>query len=398
MQRKLSRPDKRHRLIMLFLLLSFLLVFALIFFLSQKQIEERVFPSQSPSMQYPANIDFEPMDSYGTYNPAALTNPNVGAVDINMNWVNVEPQEGVFNWQPVDNEVAAWAEQGKKFVLIIRYIKEGGSEEDCNSPQWMPDWEIARIQSFCDMSAIIPNYFDPTFKADLKAFIQAIAQHFEQSSYKDHLLYVRIGLGVGGEGFPLLASGNYQAAKDELTAYGYTPQDWAAWQREMLSFFKSVLPHTVIIYPVNGQDTDPTTDQPVQVENAYWAAANGFGVGQQGLRPGTTFPLFQTLRAKYPALYIQYQTISLAGSYKHVQADIEAADRNGAQFVEWYTRDIVNPAYQPLFAQWQQTVSARFADQAQGQGSLTAITQERTPLGLRKRVRAIDSPDDQKIG
>src|SRR5437763_17056182 len=48
-------------------------------------------PARSP---YPANIDNEGLSRYGTYHPSALANPNVAAIDINMNWVDVEPQQG----------------------------------------------------------------------------------------------------------------------------------------------------------------------------------------------------------------------------------------------------------------------------------------------------------------
>lgn len=331
-------------------------------------------PSQQPTQEggqvpgttwspYPANIDFEPMNSYGTYNPAALDNPNIEAVDINMNWINVEPQQGVFNWRPADNEIAAWAGQGKKFTLIVRYIKEGTSGTDCSSQQLMPAWEIARIQNFCDsdMGTLIPDYFDPTFKADLEAYVQALATHYANSPYRNNLLYVRIGLGEGGEGFPIRFKGDYYTTDaQQLATWGYTPSSWAKWQEEMLASYKSSFWYTRVIYPLNGQDTDPTTGQPVQIEVAMWAAANGFGVGQQGLQPGTNSPIFQQLRSQYPEIYIQYQTFEAVRTFAGIQADIQAADKNGAQFIEWYSQDAVNPAYQPLFAQWQQRVDNKF--------------------------------------
>jgi len=42
-----------------------------------------------------------------------------------------------------------------------------------------------------------------------------------------------------------------------------------------------------------------------------------------------------------------------------VQTDIRAADNDGAQFIEWYSGDVVNAAYQSLFAQWQQMVNSK---------------------------------------
>ena len=145
---------------------------------------------------YAANIDFESMNSYGTYNPAALANPSIGAVDINMNWVSVEPQQGVFNWKPADNEIAAWANQGKKFTIVARFINEG--QGNCNGFQLLPAWEIVRIPHFCSTTGqIIPDYFDPTFKADLKAYAQAIAQHIAASPYGEQTSLHQIGCWYG---------------------------------------------------------------------------------------------------------------------------------------------------------------------------------------------------------
>ena len=166
---------------------------------------------------------------------------------------------------------------------------------------------------------------------------------------------------MGGEGFPIPKPTNPNIADEaQLQNYGYTPTSWAAWQRELMTYYKSVFPFTTVIYPVNGQDIDPATGQDVSVENANWAAANGFGVGQQGLQPGTSSQLFQSLRSRYPNVYIQYQTFSAEHSYGEVQAVIQAGERNGAQSIEWYSRNAVNPDYLSLFEQWQQTVNNKF--------------------------------------
>jgi len=375
MQKRRPFFRNRRRLIGILLLILLFVSLPIGFFLIQRQTNggEQVsggapspFPSSTPSStfvptSYAANIDFESISSYGTYNPAALNNPNIAAVDINMNWASVEPQQGVFNWKPADDEMAAWVQQGKKFTIVARFINEGRG--NCNGFQMLPAWEISRVPYFCSTTGqIIPDYFDATFKADLKAYAQAIAQHMAASPYRDKLLYIRLGIGMGGEGFPVPNPTNANIADaGQLQNYGYTPTAWAAWQRDLMTYYKSVFPFTTIIYPVNGQDIDQATGQDVSVENANWAAAHGFGVGQQGLRPGTQSPLFQSLRSRYPHLYIQYQTFGVANSYEAVQADIQAAERNGAQTIEWYSRNAVNPNYQDLFAQWQQTVNNKFS-------------------------------------
>ena len=163
--------------------------------------------------------------------------------------------------------------------------------------------------------------------------------------------------------------GDYASVdKPHLVTWGYTPTTWAAWQKEMMMSYQHAFSYATVIYPLNGLDIDPTTGQAVQVEVARWAASQGMGVGQQGLQLGTSTPIFQQLRSQYPRLYIQYQTISFVSNSVTsscdatcvVQADIQAAENNGAQFIEWYAADVVNPAYQSLFAQWQHIVDSKY--------------------------------------
>lgn len=311
--------------------------------------------------EYPANIDYEGIFTYGNYNPAALANPNIGGIDISMNWSQVEPQQGQFNWAPADKVMSDWSAHGKKFTLIIRYVRETGGQISCNSPQqFLPQWEASRIKTVCDNGTgiLIPDYFDPTFEADLKAYVQAIANHIAQSPYKNNLVYVRTAVGVGGEGFPFFRqSSGVRTVMSQLQSYGYSLSAWAAWQKAMMTAFKQAFSYTTVIYPLNAIGTDPSTGQPVYLENAKWAAAQGLGLGQQGLTPTTNYAIFQQLRAQYPKMYIQLQT---ARPGEDVAGCVQVAEKSGVQFVEWYTSDILNSSNQAAFAQWQQYVNNKF--------------------------------------
>jgi hypothetical protein len=331
---------------------------------------------------FPANIDFEDEASYGTYTPAALNNPNIGAVDINLNWIDVEPQQGVFNWAPADKVAADWAAQGKQYNLIVRYIAEGSSGTNCSGHQYMPAWEIDRIPHFCDSDTgvIVPDYFDAGFKADLKAYAQAIANHFATSPYRNNILYVRMGVGWGGEGFPLMLTGDYATDQQQLNAWGYTPQNWENWQEELMAYYQDVFSYTTMIYPRNSQDQDPTTGQPLENVVSNWVAARGMGVGQQGLVPGAVYPHLQSLRSQYTAMYMQFQTVAPVGDATQLQGDIIAANQDGAQYIEWHTQDAINPAYQSLLAQWQQSVTNRFGWHAIKSAGLTIVNSARTTM------------------
>ena len=238
----------------------------------------------------PANIDFA-AGGYGAYDPAALSNPSIGGVDINLAWSEWNRQQGKLNFAPLDAEMRDWAQAGKQFILIVRYANEvttNGAGGCVLSEQYLPTWEIARIPHFCDSDpdSIIPDYFNATFQADLQTFVQAIATHVSSSPYRNHLAYVRVGVGLAGEGFFLTYDQNgFDSAKARLVAWGYSPIAWKNWQEAMLTTFQKAFLYSTVIYPIVKLDTDPTTGDPVQMEVAYWAAAHGMGVGAQGLVP-----------------------------------------------------------------------------------------------------------------
>ncbi|HEV7235916.1 MAG TPA: hypothetical protein VGN15_07035, partial [Ktedonobacteraceae bacterium] len=152
-------------------------------------------PASANGSTYPANIEYDHNTPYGWYEQSNLTNPNISAVDINMNWSDVEPQQGAFNWAPADQEMADWSSHGKKFTLIIRYVHELAQKSCNNGNQWMPAWELARIPNFCSAGGeYVPDYFDTTFQSDLQAYVAAIAQHVAASPYISSLEFVRIGV------------------------------------------------------------------------------------------------------------------------------------------------------------------------------------------------------------
>ncbi|HLX55774.1 MAG TPA: hypothetical protein VKR83_01995 [Ktedonobacteraceae bacterium] len=289
-----------------------------------------------------------------------------------MNWAAVEPQQGTFNWAPLDKEIAAWASNSKKFILVIRYASNGKRTSCTQSSQFLPQWEIPRIPTFCtSVHNILPDYFNSTFQSDLLGYVSAIAQHIGASPYKNNLEYARIGVGVEGEGYPCTSC----SASDmkQLTAWGYSVSNWAAWQKQMLTSFQSLFSPVTsapLIYPLGDNDTDPATNQPVSQEVGYWAAANGIGVGQEGLhnttnyQNGETVRIARYVRTHYPSAYIQFQTdnqiTGTNGGTTEVQGDINIANSAGAFTIEWYGPDTVNPSFQPYFQHWQQMVDCTY--------------------------------------
>lgn len=326
--------------------------------------------SGSPSVSYPTNIPANiEIDNtgYGVYEQSDLTNPNVQGVVVEMNWADVEPQQGQFNWGPADRQIAAWAAHGKKFVIVVRYVHEpfkGG----CTSQQgqYLPAWEVARIPHFCSATgSIVPDYFNATFKSDLLAYVNAISQHISSGSYKQDLVYVRIGVGMGGEGYPCIQCDATNIA--QLTSWGFSFANWENWQEEMLTAYKAAFPGVPIIYPLGYNKMNPATGQPVDQDVAYWAAAHGMGVGQEGLSDnpryanGSIVKMCAYIRSHYPSAYIQLTPVHQVTQLSQVQGDIAIAQKAGAFTIEWFPVDTTTSSFQPALQQWKQNVATRLS-------------------------------------
>lgn len=196
-------------------------------------------PASATTSIYPANIEYDHNTPYGWYEQSNLTNPTIGAVDINMNWSEVEPQQNSFNWAPADQEMADWSSHGKKFTLILRYVHELKQKSCSNGNQWMPAWELAHIPNFCSAGGeYIPDYFDATFQSDLQAYVTAVAQHMAASPYISSLQFVRIGVGMAGESLPCVNCSSVDM--QQLANWGYSITAWAQWQQTMLTSYKTI--------------------------------------------------------------------------------------------------------------------------------------------------------------
>ena len=343
---------------------------------------------------YPANIEYDPA-GYGTYNQAALTNPNIDAVDINLNWYLVEPQPGVFDFAPADREIAAWVQQGKKVTLELRFQHETNvPAATCASDGWLPSWEAARIPTLCERRSdvtgfVIPDYFDHTFQADWREYVGSVASHYANSPYRSDITYARIALGLGAEAFPLepcfshVVQGcdvaAYKGSIHKLQTWGYTASSWLRWQESLLSYYKREFAYTNVIYPINQMmypttnrlNIDAATGNPIDMDVAYWAAAHGIGIGQQGLAGAYTkdYAKFNEIDAyvhrHFPHAYIQFQTVaevsnkgtSTCSAACLVQEDVQAAERYHARSIEWYSADDANPSFQSQFARWHRHVN-----------------------------------------
>jgi hypothetical protein len=309
-----------------------------------------------------ANIDFAD-EGYGRYDPSALTDPWIQGVVIQMSWRWAETSPGVYDWAPLDKEATAWSHAGKHVVLAVEFSNDTGG--GCSSAHTeLPAWEIARIPTYCDsdMNVLIPDWFNPTFQSDAKAFIAALGEHVQAQPYYHAISYVRIGVGMGGTGFPVMPNGGGGAVGHSQEDYstdmtwierhwGYTPQRWEAFQETMLAGYSADFPAPVpVIYPVVQQGIDPATGNPVELDVAEWGAPRHIGIGNENMNPGGFgsghgYADFNTIAAwmhqHYPGNYIQVQSTNNMDASQVAQS-VSTAERYGVDSIEWYQDEAVN--------------------------------------------------------
>jgi hypothetical protein len=325
-----------------------------------------------------ANVDYAG-GGYGAYNPAALRDPWVQGVVINLDWRAVETSRGTFNWGPLDRTATTWADAGKHIVLVVRAANESGGGCSAGTAQMLPGWEITalhkargRIGTFCDkdLHSLVPDWFSAAFQSNFRGFISALGKHAAAQPYYSFISYVRIGVGLGGEGFFLMPrmAGNrsYSADKSWMQAnWHYTPQAWARFQETMLAAYHEAFPRQVeVIYPLDPQ-ANLSPNNPGDLAVAKWATNHGgIGIGEECLPPGGLNSAFTSIlswvRNHHPNAYIQFQTCGRTATASAEHGIIKAAESYGAKSVEWYENTAVRPPSKSDMTAYQTWVNTTF--------------------------------------
>jgi hypothetical protein len=352
----------------------------------------------------PANIDYA-AGAYGEYALAALGNPNIQGVTVNMDWDSVQSGPGYANCNfattapNLATVLSDWSSVGKHCVLILRYTLEenAGFGPVDGLPSWVAsDMGVLPAEnaphgsinnSFLadyDSAGIVPNVFNSTFQTYWQDFIGYLGQYLTSltvagggtlltQTWVDCISYIRVAMGLGGEGFAIMPSGpngnaNYATYVNDIqsnSAWLYSSEAWRTWQEGMLTYCRSagfptrsdgsIIPFIYPMVTVMGTAANSVcldTGHQCAQDVAEWAMSQGgyqYGIGNENM-PGTVNPYgasgagyagilnaFSYAQENYPDTYIQVQsagTLTDAGIAQSV-ANMEAF---GGSSIEWYER------------------------------------------------------------
>ena len=134
-----------------------------------------------------------------------LTFPGMDHIYIRLSWAYLEPEEGQFNWDVIDDIFHKWTQEGLgiAFRISCKETSTDRIEQQFATPKWV--MEAGAQGRYCRYGDIVgpdgpwePVFDDPVFLAKLENFLRAFAARYDGKSW---LRYVDIGsIGDWGEG------------------------------------------------------------------------------------------------------------------------------------------------------------------------------------------------------
>jgi len=119
---------------------------------------------------------------------------------IRIAWCHLEPEEGKFNWELIDNIIDPWTKAGVDVAFRIT-CKETDTSQYYATPEWVKDAGAAGKEL---SNAWEPVWNDPVFLEKLRNFHMAFAERYDSNP---NVIYVDIGsLGDWGEGHTTFGS------------------------------------------------------------------------------------------------------------------------------------------------------------------------------------------------
>jgi len=141
-------------------------------------------------------LDLAPSDTVDEF-------PGASVVYLRLAWSYLEPEEGKFNWSPVDTPAQRWIAKGKQVALRIT-CSESSRDQPYATPEWVRK-AGAKGYFFAQGKGVTPDgtlwepdYGDPIFLEKLGNFLKAAAARYDGNP---EVAFIDVGsYGVWGEG------------------------------------------------------------------------------------------------------------------------------------------------------------------------------------------------------
>jgi hypothetical protein len=166
-------------------------------------------------------------------------NPALCGASLVINWSDVEPQKGVYDWSYVVNAAKPYTDAALTVNLLFAEATEGAVNDV--TPAWVTQppgsgGAGARAVS-CAGQPTMPVYFDPAYEAAWTAFIAAAIQQFsyDNSALARSVGYMRFATGGGAEALPPPGYNDGGPCEAAWAAAGYSYAAWNAHEARVIT-------------------------------------------------------------------------------------------------------------------------------------------------------------------
>lgn len=152
------------------------------------------------------------------------------SVILSVEWSEVEPMKGVFEFGTLDALIRQRSEAGDHIVL--RVAPYGQSQGNTVTPEWIYD-TVPKITLASDKRGVvsIPKVWEESFIEEYERFVQALAKKYDQDS---RVQYIQIG--VGHIGF-ITAQPSPEGSEAFLEA-GWTISLWEEYIKKVVDIYQ----------------------------------------------------------------------------------------------------------------------------------------------------------------
>ncbi|MEU9452508.1 beta-galactosidase [Streptomyces sp. NPDC048277] len=252
--------------------------------------------SSAPSAGHP----FQGVYAFSGGNTSDLAaDPDVAGRSLVYYWAQLEPQQGRFCWNLVDQDMKPWVAAGKKVVLRVSAAGWAKWDTAADSAHGTPSWVYAQgVKSVTEQDgAVMPQYWNPAFESDLDAFLAAFAARYDGNAA---VSAVDISLGVGGE-----SKADSEKNPDLLSLWqsiGYTDELWWGYAQHTITTYTNafhrtpvaLMPDKTFIGGTAGYDESRIVDY--AVAKGIWLQDNGVVPGRSLSAPWGQTPVVAEMR------------------------------------------------------------------------------------------------------
>jgi len=149
-----------------------------------------------------------------------IQNPYIAGASDHFFWSELEPREGEYHWEILEEFMAPWAKVNKKVVLALGTagkLKWGKNPyARYGTPEWVFQKGVRKME-IPGKTSIYPNYWDQGYQQALKKFLSALAKKYDGDP---RIEFIRIG-GYSAGSEPNLSGDDRRELMGQWTAAGF---------------------------------------------------------------------------------------------------------------------------------------------------------------------------------